>query len=264
MFDVHSFKEDIVSFRCFVGTSGWNYKVWKETFYQGVRQKDWLAHYASVFKAVEVNATFYRLLKEATVSGWHDKTPEDFAFAAKGSRYITHTKKLKPDPDSVEKQRSNLAPLKDKLKVVLWQLPASLSFDPKLLQAFGKALEDWPQVDHVLEFRHESWFCSETADILNQLGLGTCISDAEKWPRWDEVTDGMVYIRLHGRPETYASEYSDEEIQTWTDWLLEQLDNDRRGYVFFDNTDGGAAVDNAQLMQQLLEESGKKRHRAEG
>ena len=239
----------------YIGTSGWNYKVWKEGFYQGVRQKDWLSHYASVFNAVEVNATFYRLLKETTVEGWHEKTPDGFSFAVKGSRYISHTKKLKPDPESVAKQRDNLEPIKDKLRVVLWQLPSSLNFDPDLLHSFGEKLKDWSGVDHVLEFRDESWFCEDTARALNDLGLGSCISDAGKWPRWDEVTADLVYIRLHGRPETYSSNYSDEEIGQWADWLQSHRDAGRSAYVFFDNTDAGAAVDNARTMQQMMEES---------
>ena len=243
-----------MSSHCLIGTSGWNYKVWKEGFYQGVKQKDWLSHYATVFNAVEVNATFYRLLKESTVAGWNDKTPDDFRFAVKGSRYITHMKKLKPDPDSVGKQRSNLEPMADKLKVVLWQLPASLSFDPDLVRSFGESLQDWPQVDHVLEFRDESWFRDETVQALNDLGLGSCISDAGKWPRWDQVTAGLVYVRLHGRPETYSSNYSDQELEQWAEWLQSRRKAGNSVYVFFDNTDAGAAVDNARKMQELMGE----------
>ena len=237
----------------FIGTSGWNYSVWKEGLYKGVKQKDWLSHYATVFNSVEVNATFYRLLKESTVAGWHDKTPQDFTFAAKGSRYISHTKKLRPDPDSVFKQKNNLEPLKDKLRVVLWQLPASLSSNQDLLASFAKALQDWPEVDHVLEFRHQSWFSEVTFDALNRLGLGTCISDAGKWPRWDAVSAGLIYVRLHGRPETYSSSYSEDELKKWADWIQSQESEVRSVYVFFDNTDAGAAVDDARTLKRLLE-----------
>ncbi len=238
--------------KLFIGTSGWNYKVWKDTFYEGVKQKEWLQHYATRFNTVEVNATFYRLLKESTVEGWGEKTPDDFSFAVKGSRYITHTKKLKPDPDSVARQRDNMAPIKEKTAAVIWQLPGSLNSDPERLENFGSQLKDWPGVDHALEFRDESWFTRETADLLNKLNLGNCISDAGKWPRWDEVTGSLAYFRLHGKPETYQSKYSDEELENWAGWFRELLDHGRTVYVYFDNTDDGAAVENALKLQEMM------------
>lgn len=236
----------------YIGTSGWNYKVWKEGFYKGVKQKEWLQYYASRFNSVEVNATFYRLLKESTVAGWHEKTPEGFYFAVKGSRYITHTKKLNPQPDSVAKQRDNLQPLEEKISAVIWQLPSSLEKDLELLEDFGDRLEDWPEVNHVLEFRDQSWFDRETAELLDKLNLGNCISDAGKWPRWDQVTGGLAYLRLHGRPETYSSKYSDQELEEWAAWIRDWLAAGKTVHVYFDNTDAGAAVDNALKLREML------------
>ncbi len=236
----------------FIGTSGWNYKVWKDGFYRGVKQKEWLQYYASRFNAVEVNATFYRLLKESTVAGWHEKTPADFSFAVKGSRYITHTKKLKPDPDSVAKQRDNLRALQDKISAVIWQLPASLNKDPERLEDFANKLKDWPKAYHVLEFRDQSWFDRETAGLLAKHNLANCISDAGKWPRWDEVTGSLAYFRLHGKPETYDSVYSDRELEEWAAWIKELLAAEKTVHVYFDNTDAGAAVDNALKLQEIM------------
>lgn len=236
----------------FIGTSGWNYKAWKESFYAGVKQKEWLQHYASRFNAVEVNATFYRLLKETTVEGWRLKTPESFCFTVKGSRYITHTKKLRPDPDSVARQRDNLRPLQGKVRAVLWQAPGSLHKDLGLLRDFGSHLKVWTGVDHVLEFRDESWFDEQTADTLESLNLGTCISDAGKWPRWDRATGPLAYIRLHGSPETYVSSYSEQTLLTWAEQIRAWLHQGRSVHVYFDNTDQGAAAENALAMQAML------------
>jgi uncharacterized protein YecE (DUF72 family) len=236
----------------YIGTSGWNYKAWKDTFYKGVKQKEWLQHYATKFNAVEVNATFYRLLKESTVQGWDEKTPEGFSFAVKGSRYISHTKKLKPDPDSVGKQRDNLKPLGEKSRAVLWQAPGSLQKDLDVLQEFGKKLADWPGVEHVLEFRHESWFDQETAKVMHDLNLGNCISDSGKWPRWDQVTGSVAYVRLHGAPETYVSAYSDEELQQWAEKIKNWINEGKTVHIYFDNTDQGAAADNALTLQGML------------
>lgn len=238
--------------RLYVGTSGWNYKAWKDSFYQGVKQKEWLQHYATRFNAVEVNATFYRLLKESTVEGWGQKTPEGFCFAIKGSRYITHSKKLRPDPDSITKQRDNLTPLEGKVKAVLWQMPGTLGKDLELLREFGRRLEDWPGVDHVLEFRDESWFDEQTAEALETMNLGTCISDAGKWPRWDRVTGPLAYIRLHGSPETYVSPYSRQALQEWAEKVSGWLDQGRSVHVYFDNTDQGAAAEDALILQKML------------
>src|SRR6056297_1684231 len=166
----------------FIGTSGWNYKEWKETFYSKVAQKRWLEHYASVFDSVEVNASFYRLLQEKTLDQWMHRTPKDFVFAVKGSRYTTHTKRLK-DPDSaVSKQKQNLKPMQKKLWAVCWQLPASLSKDTARLKTFAQALDHWPEVGHAIEFRDASWFDQETADCLADHSLAACISDAADWP----------------------------------------------------------------------------------
>ena len=236
----------------YIGTSGWNYKEWKNTLYQGVPQKRWLEQYSSRFQAVEVNATFYRLLKESTVKQWAQRTPDGFVFAAKGSRYTTHTKKLKEPEASIAKQKHNLEPLQNKLRAVCWQLPASLHKDMHRLQALARSLDNWPETRHVLEFRDPSWFDQETADCLAAHNLGSSISDAADWPRWDQVTTDLVYIRLHGNRTTYQSEYSTEELRNWAESIRAWLDEGREVHVYLDNTDSGAAVQNALELRSLL------------
>lgn len=237
----------------YIGTSGWNYKEWKDTFYQGVTQKRWLEHYASRFQAVEVNATFYRLLKEETVKQWGQRTPEGFVFAAKGSRYTTHTKRLKDPEPSVAKQKQNLEPLQPKLRVVCWQLPASVQKDIYRLEALARSLDQWTETRHVIEFRDPSWFDQDTADCLAIHDLGASISDAADWPRWDRVTTDLVYIRLHGNRQTYQSAYTHEELRNWAESIHAWMNEGREVHVYFDNTESGVAVDNALELRSLLE-----------
>ncbi len=236
----------------YIGTSGWNYKEWKDLFYQGVAQKRWLEHYASKFRAVEINATFYRLLKEETVKKWAERTPTNFVFTAKGSRYTTHTKRLKDPAAAIGKQKQNLTPLQNKLRAVFWQLPANLSKDMNRLQDLARALDSWPEVRHAVEFRDTSWFDSETAACLSEHNLAACISDAADWPRWDQVTADLVYIRLHGNRDTYQSAYTREELQDWAQSICTWVDEGREVHVYFDNTEAGAAVDNAFELCSLL------------
>jgi uncharacterized protein YecE (DUF72 family) len=235
-----------------VGTSGWNYREWKDTFYNGVPQKRWLEHYASTFAAVEVNATFYRLLQEKTVRQWVERTPENFVFAAKGSRYITHTKRLKEPEAAIGKQQNNLAPMHGKLQVVCWQLPASMQKNMDRLTGFVRALDHWSDVRHAVEFRHTSWFDQETVECLNAHNVGICISDAADWPRWDHVSSDLVYIRLHGNHKTYQSAYSAGELQIWADYAASCRQQGYTVHVYFDNTDLGAAVDNALELASLV------------
>lgn len=240
--------------RLFIGTSGWNYKAWKDDFYAGIAQKRWLEHYAHHFNAVEVNATFYRLLKDVTLQGWHDRTPEHFRFCCKGSRYITHTKRLKDPQDSVALQKENLAPLQSKLRAVIWQLPASFSQDLSRLESFARALQSWPETCHVVEFRHSSWFNQEVLDLLTDNQISSCISDAADWPRWDAVSVSPVYIRLHGDRETYRSSYTREQLEAWSSWIQQWLDQGLEVCIFFDNTDDRAAYQNGQELQRMLKD----------
>lgn len=238
----------------YIGTSGWNYKAWKDTFFQGVRQKEWLEHYTTRFNAVEVNATFYRLLQDNVLQGWLKRTPEGFCFAVKGSRYISHTKRLKDPLEAVRRQRDNLEPLRDRIGAVVWQMPGNLRKDTERLQRFLQALRsEWAWARHAFEFRDTSWFDEEVAGILGQHNMAVCISDAADWPMWDAVTSDLVYVRLHGNRETYQSEYTEEELGHWAERGRNWLSEGRTVHFYFDNTDAGAAPHNGLRLRELLE-----------
>jgi len=236
----------------YIGTSGWNYEHWKDHFYSDVPRARWLAHYAGHFPAVEVNATFYRLQKPATLAQWHDATPPDFRFCIKGNRYVTHNKQLKDPLQPVRLEQESARPLGDKLAVVLWQLPGNLDKHPERLAGFVKALRCWKDVRHAIEFRHESWFDDQTADCLAEHGIANCLSDAADWPMWTAATTDLVYVRLHGHSRTYASAYRDDSLAGWAASIQGWLDEGRSVHVYFDNDAEGAAPGDALKLAGLL------------
>ncbi|MDX1483464.1 MAG: DUF72 domain-containing protein [Alphaproteobacteria bacterium] len=232
-----------------IGLSGWSYPAWKETFYAGVKRADWLTHASRRFPTLEVNGTFYREQKAATLQRWRQATPEDFVFAIKGHRFVTHRLRLADAEDALVRQRENARHLLPKLAAVLWQLPPGLKADPGRLGAFLAALADWSETRHAIEFRHESWFTGETERTLEDAGAANCISDAAAWPRWDAVTAPLVYLRLHGRPETYVSAYGRAALETWAARIADWRRAGRDVLAYFDNDAAGAAfVDAARLI----------------
>jgi len=238
--------------RAFIGTSGWQYDHWKDILYKDIPRKKWLSHYAEIFPAVEVNASFYHLLKKETYERWAQETPEGFRFCIKGNRFLTHNKKLEAPEESIELEKSRASGLGKKLAVVLWQMPRSLRMDIEKLTRFAESLRDWKSTRHALEFRRKEWFNDETKSCLKKYDLANVLSDAKDWPMWDAVTTDLVYIRLHGHEQTYVSSYSERELRDWakkiTAWLMEG----KEVYVFFDNDAAGAAPPNALALMNLM------------
>jgi uncharacterized protein YecE (DUF72 family) len=236
-----------------VGTSGWTYDDWRDGFYRGVPRSRWLEHYASVFDAVEVNATFYHALKPTTFAGWREKTPAAFRFCLKGHRWITHVERLAVEPAAIARERDRAAPLGDKLAVVLWQLPQSLQRDLPRLRRFVRQLGEWPQPRHAIEFRHASWFDDEVADLRAANAIAAVQSDAADWPLWQAVTTDSVYVRLHGHAATYRSRYSAQQLAAWAGKIATWRRQGRAVWVFFDNTDEGHAPRDALLLRRHCE-----------
>jgi uncharacterized protein YecE (DUF72 family) len=241
-----------VSGRLYVGTSGWNYAAWATGFYRGVPRRAWLVHYARRFGAVEVNASFYHEIRPATYAAWRDETPEGFRFCVKAHRYLTHVKRLAFPPESLERQRRNLRALGSKLSVVLWQLPSSLSREGRRLEDFLAALGRWGEARHAVEFRHASWFRSDVAELLASHRVANCLSDAADWPMWDAVTTDLAYVRLHGHTRTYASRYAPRALDAWAARIAAWLGEGRTVHVYFDNTNAGAAPQDALALAARL------------
>ena len=234
----------------YVGTSGWNYDHWRGVFYPPDCPKPgWLQHYARYFSTVEVNTTFYRHPRPETLEGWRQKTPEEFVWAVKASRYITHIKRLRNAGESLERFFNAARILKDKLGPVLFQLPPGLDFKEGVFEEF---CADLGKYHHrcTIEVRHKSWLEECVLTKLEKNRIAFCISDtAGRYPYREAITADFIYIRLHGPRRLYASDYSEEELQVWAKKII--LWN-RDTYVYFDNDFGGYAPKNAARLKEIL------------
>lgn len=236
----------------YIGTSGWNYPEWRDTFYADVPRKDWLQYNASRFNGVEINATFYGSQRADTLRKWRDQVPRGFRFTMKGNRYLTHTKRLREPVEPITRERDTARALGDRLAAVVWQLPGNFQRDDERLESFLKAVSRWRRVRHVLEFRHRSWFVPEVADRLAAHRVANCISDAADWPLWDAVTTDLVYVRLHGHSRTYASRYAKRSLRRWADRIRAWQNERRQVHVYFDNTADGHAPADADTLIGLV------------
>jgi len=234
-----------------VGTSGWSYQHWQGLFYpEDLPPGKWLEYYAKHFDTVELNSPFYHLPRLTTFENWYQRTPKDFLFSVKASRFISHILKLNGAREPLQKLLENAAGLKEKLGPVLFQLPPNFTLDLDRLEKFLKILPTDQRF--AFEFRHESWFGDEVYELLKKTHSALAISDTPKYPLIFEVTADFVYVRLHGHEILYASKYSKKELEVWAgrikDWLTDGLDV----YVYFDNDANANAVRNATELKESL------------
>ena len=145
-----------------IGISGWRYKGWRGVFYpKGLPQKRELEHAASIFRSIEINGTFYSLQRPENFTAWAAATPEDFVFAVKGPRYITHMKRLKDSETPLANFfASGVFRLGHRLGPILWQLPPNFSFEPKRIESFLKLLPRDTEKAASIARRHDKWLTS--------------------------------------------------------------------------------------------------------
>ncbi|GAA4812135.1 DUF72 domain-containing protein [Actinomycetospora chlora] len=226
-----------------VGTSGWIYPPWRRVFYpEGLVQRRELTYLAERLDTVEINGSFYSLQRASSYRTWAERTPEDFVFAVKGGRFVTHMKKLRGVEEALANFfGSGLLALGPKLGPVLWQLPPNLRYDPERLEGFLAQLphtttaaaalagghtdrvpEPWTETDaerplrHAMEVRHPSFRDPAFVAQLRRHGVALVVADtAGTFPRLDDVTADLVYVRLHGDTELYASGYTAEALDRW-------------------------------------------------
>lgn len=237
-----------------IGTSGYSYPHWGDgVFYPpGTPEKTWLSYYASRFQTVEINNSFYRLPTEVAFRRWAQLTPPGFVFAVKGSRYITHIKKLREPAEPVDRFMANARAMGDKLGVVLWQLPANIHADAERLKGFCDVLRDRAAgVRHSFEFRHVSWFDEPVYAVLRKAGHSLCIAESDVWPSGDVVTADHVYVRFHGKP-VYGGDYPEAELKSWSERILGWRGQGLDVYAYFNNDTHGFAVKNAYLLRELI------------
>lgn len=284
--------------RVHVGVSGWSYDGWKGRFYpKDLPARRRLEYASRQLDSIEINGSFYSLQRPSSYRRWYEESPEGFVFAVKGSRFITHNKKLgDAGPALANFFASGVLRLEEKLGPILWQLSRALRFDEARLRGFLDRLprdtdeaaelareydrrlkepawtttERRRTVRHALEPRHESWFVADVVRRLRERGVALVASDSADWRRVEDVTAGFVYVRLHGSARTYASRYSDAELDDWATrvrrWAHGSEPPDARKiadrkparrkrrdvYVYFDNDQKAYAPGDAlRLMERL-------------
>jgi len=226
-----------------IGISGWLYPGWRGRFYpQGLPQRRELEHATRSFPAIEVNGTFYSLKRPRDFEIWRATAPEDFVYALKGGRYITHFRKLKDvETPLANFFASGLLALEEKLGPLLWQLPPQLAFDAGRIEGFlgllprdthaaaelakrhdsrvaGRSLTRTGRsrpLRHAVEVRHESFRTPDFIRLLRRHRVALVVSDGAGLPCLEDVTADFVYVRLHGTEQRYASGYTDAALDRW-------------------------------------------------
>jgi len=232
-----------------IGTSGWSYKEWANDFYRGLKPKEQFQFYTTRFCTVEINATFYRLPALKTVQDWRLKAPEKFIFAVKGSRLITHIKRLNNLGRLVSNFIRRVQPLKEKLGPLLWQLPPNLKRDLPRLEAFLKRLPK--TMSHAIEFRHPDWMAPGTFELLRKYHAAFVSVSSMRMPQNFSVTADFIYIRFHGLSGGARHDYTRKELEPWATHIIHQADQGRPAFVYFNNDLNVRAPNNAALLAEL-------------
>lgn len=227
-----------------IGISGWRYKPWRGHFYPpDLPQRAELEYASHCFPSVELNGSFYSLQRPQRYAHWYAQTPDDFMFAVKAPRYITHVLRLREiDTAMANFFASGLFELREKQGPILWQFPPNLKFERQRFDAFlamlprdtdqaqrlarhrnhhvkGRArlaIDRTRRLRHAVEVRHESFRDESFIALLRRHGVALVVADtAGKWPLLEDVTAGFMYLRLHGDAELYTSGYGDAVLDDW-------------------------------------------------
>ncbi len=269
--------------RFLVGVSGWSYPRWRGDFYPaGLPQRRELEYAAERMSSVELNGSFYSLQRPSSYRAWHDQTPPDFVLAVKGSRFITHLKRLV----DVEQPMANffasgVLALGQKLGPFLWQLPERLTYDQDVMGRFLDLLprttleaaavasrhdervprdRAWVEADadrplrHALEFRSPSFDDPRLHEQLADHGVACVWADtAGRWPQVERDTADFRYVRLHGDAQLYTSGYGDPALDAWAERLRTWV-RTQDVHVYFDNdAHGHAPHDALRLLARLAD-----------
>ncbi|MEA3254034.1 MAG: DUF72 domain-containing protein [Chloroflexota bacterium] len=234
-----------------IGCSGWHYDHWRNLYYpQELARSKWLQFYSRSFDTVELNNSFYHLPSEKAFRTWRESTPDNFIFAVKASRFITHIKRLKNLDSAVENFLSRASLLQDKLGPLLYQLPPNMKRNDELLEDFLSTL---PQnYQHTFEFRHISWIDDSVFQILRRHNIGFCIYDMPGFSCPLAATSDFAYIRFHGHERLYSSCYSDEELARWAQEIALLAQKVNSVYIYFNNDAEAFAIRNARTLAAYL------------
>ncbi|MFF1634851.1 DUF72 domain-containing protein [Leifsonia sp. NPDC058248] len=270
--------------RARIGISGWTYAPWRGTFYpKGLPHRKELPYAADRLDSIEINGSFYALQRPTSYRRWAEETPDDFVFAVKGGRYITHILRLRDCREALANFfASGVLTLGPKLGPLLWQLPPTLQYDEESVRAFLRLLprstadaaalardttldsdrtdtaggQDRP-LRHAVEVRHASFDVPSFADLARSEGVAIVVADtAGRYPVIRERTADFVYVRLHGDEELYTSGYTAEALERWATELRGRLADGLDVYAYFDNDVKVRSPYDAMALRELLTASG--------
>ncbi|MDH6181063.1 uncharacterized protein YecE (DUF72 family) [Microbacteriaceae bacterium SG_E_30_P1] len=266
-----------------VGMAGWVYPDWRGTFYPaGLTQKRELEYASRHVTSIELNGSFYSLQKPTSWLSWRDATPDDFVFAVKAPRFITHIRRL----DDVAEPLSNffasgILALGAKLGPILWQLPPSQEFEPFLLERFFSLLphdttaaaalaakrsdrmhgseylltDAHRTVRHAIEVRHHSFASPEFTELARGHGIAIVYGDSDsRWPVIDERTADFRYARLHAHTSLHPhGSYDGDGIAEWAERTVTWSRSGDDVFVYFDDDSKVRAPHDAQSLLAALQ-----------
>jgi uncharacterized protein YecE (DUF72 family) len=236
----------------YIGTSGWHYMHWIGKFYpENTKPKDFKNEYLRHFNTVELNSPFYHLPSAETFQNWRNSTPENFIFAVKASRFITHMKKLKDPVQTFGNFIENADHLEEKLGPILFQLPPKWEFNK---ERFVEFLEALPRKGYryTFEFRNQTWYNEEIYSLLKKYNVAFCIYELEYHLTPLLTTADFVYVRLHGPEKKYSGNYSDEALEQWSERCKTWISEGKDVYIYFDNDQNAYAAFNALKLKEMV------------
>jgi uncharacterized protein YecE (DUF72 family) len=241
----------VSSGKIYIGTSGWIYKGWANSFYpEGCPAKRHLEFYVTQFPTVEINASFYRLPEEAAFIAWRKSAPRGFLYAVKGTRAVTHFKRLKPGAKSFPILLDRCRLLGPRLGPILWQLPPNFRKNTERLTEFAKSLPR--RFAHAIEFRHASWLDQEVEDVLKRHRIANVSVSSQAMPMHLKPTANFVYVRFHGLKGGSAHDYTDSELEPWAEHLRRCARQGLKGFAYFNNDVNKRTPLNARRLIEMV------------
>ena len=241
-----------------IGCTGWSYHGWIGPFYpKSMNETDYLKHYSSAFDTTEVNSTFYRIPSQAMTKKWFTDTPDNFIFTAKLSKIITHENRLKPGP-YLDQFLNSIKPLEHKMKVIVIQLPPSLSFSESKIN-LEKMVNHLPNnYRYAVEGRHPSWFTGESYSFLKENDLCLVWNEVDGVTNPAQITTDFIYMRLIGDRSIPENEFGKihkdraDLIKKWADKIKSIGNNVSFGILMVNNHFEGFAPETANKLRLAL------------
>jgi uncharacterized protein YecE (DUF72 family) len=235
-----------------IGTSGWTYSDWKGKFYpETLSKKEWFQYYTQHFHVIEINATYYRWFPPRIFIKWREAAPKHFLYVVKVPGIITHQKKLLYCHQEIKQFCQLTKLLKNKLGLILMQLPPSMPYDLPRPKAALSAFDHPQKV--VVEFRHPRWITEEAKELLKEMGSIFCVTDSPAIKLQYCLTAKIGYIRLHGRTEWFDYDYTKQQLKEIARLAKTMRQHGaKQVYILFNNDIHAYAPKNAAFLQDLL------------